>query len=191
MSNFAIVQSSIMAQKPGLKFPDDVADNGGVEARLPNLTVVWMYQGRDPENRRKAIAELDYPQVSVIKPEAAHLLEHLPGLMAPDSEICMFWADDDKPVSPDFLRQMVEPLVAEGSLRAAMHLWSGNAVAMPRSALEAVQTGDFQILGNSFMKLALLFLDVGSAAQGARTHVAFSSTERLAPMCADPVGRVS
>jgi hypothetical protein len=180
-----------MAQNPALKFLDELADTARVEVQLPNLTLVWMYQGRDPEGRRQTIAELDYPSVDVIRPERSHSLEHLTDMMAPDSEICLFWADDDKPVSPDFLRQMVQPLVAEGSVRAAMHLWSGNAVAMPRSALEAVQVGEFQILGNSFMKLALLFLDVGSAAQGVRAHVAFSSTERLAPMCAEPVGRVS
>jgi len=150
-----------------------------------------MYQGRDAEDRWKAISTLDYPQVNIIKPDPDHSLEQLTAKMSADSEICMFWADDDKPVSPDFLRRMVEPLVADGSVRAALHLWSGNAVAMPRSALEAVQVGEFQILGNSFMKLALLFLDVGSAAQGMRAHVAFSSTERLAPMCAEPVGLVS
>jgi hypothetical protein len=150
-----------------------------------------MYQGRDPEKRRKAIAELAYPCVNVIKPDPSQSLEQLTRLMAPDSDVCVFWADDDKPVSPDFLRQMVEPLIAEGTLRAAMHLWSGNAVAMPRTALEAVEVGEFQLLGSSFMKLALLFLDVGSAVQGVRAHVAFSSTERLAPMCAEPVGLVS
>ena len=150
-----------------------------------------MYQGRDPENRWKALTELDYPSVDLIRPEATFSLEHLTGMMSPDSEICMFWADDEKPVRPDFLRQMVEPLVTEEGQRAAMHLWSGNAVAMPRTALQTIQIGDFQILGSSFMKLALLFLDVGSAVQGVRAHVAFSSTERLAPMCAEPVGRVS
>jgi len=180
-----------MTQKLGLKFAHEVADNAGVEVQLPNLTLVWMYQGRDAENRLKAIEALDYPHVHVIKPEPTHSLEHLTVQISADSEICVFWADDDKPVSSDFLRRMVEPLVAEGSVRAAMHLWSGNAVAMPRTALDAVQIGEFQILGDSFMKLALLFLDVGSAVQGMRSHVAFSSTERLAPMCAEPVGRVS
>jgi hypothetical protein len=179
-----------MAQNRELKLLDESADTAGVKVQLPNLTLVWMYQGQDLESRRQTIETLDYPGVDVVTPERTHSLEHLTDLMSPDSEVCVFWADDDKPVSPDFLRRMVEPLVAEGAVRAEMHLWSGNAVAMPRSALEAVQVGQFQILGNSFMKLALLFLDVGSAAQGMRAHVAFSSTERLAPMCAEPVGRV-
>ncbi len=162
----------------------------GVESRLPNLTLVWMYQGRDPENRRQTIKELDYPQVEIISPERAQSLGHLMELLSPDSEVCVFWADDDKPVGPDFLRRMVEPLLGEDSARAAMHLWSGNAVAIARAALESVQAREFQILGNSFMNLALLLLDVGSASDGVRSHVAFSSTERLAPMCAEPVGRV-
>jgi hypothetical protein len=161
-----------------------------VDSQLPNLTLVWMYQGTDPEARRQAIAALDYPQVDVIQPGSDHSIDHLSDLMSADSEVCVFWADDEKPVSRDFLRRMVEPLIAEGPSRAAMHLWSGNAVAMPRSALRTVQAGEFEVLGNSFMKLALLFLDVGSAAQGVRAHVAFSSTERLAPLCAEPMGRV-
>ena len=179
-----------MAQKPPLQSGDGLADKAIVESRLPNVTLVWMYEGRNSESRREIIDSLDYPRVDVIRPDRTHSIDHLSDLMSPDSEICVFWADDDKPVSPDFLQQMVQPLLAEGASRAAMHLWSGNAVAMPRSALETVQEGEFQILGNSFMKLALLFLDVGSAAQGIRAHVAFSSTERLAPLCAEAVGRV-
>jgi hypothetical protein len=162
-----------------------------VDSQLPNLTLVWMYQGHDSAARREVIESLDYPCVDVIRPERSHSIDHLSDLMSPNSEVCVFWADDDKPVSPDFLKQMVKPLVVEGSGRAAMHLWSGNAVAMPRSALKTVQEGEFSVLGDSFMKLALLFLDVGSAAQGVRAQVAFSSTERLAPLCAEPVGRVS
>lgn len=179
-----------MAQKSELQSVDGRADRRTVESRLPNVTLVWMYEGREKEARREAIEALDYPHVDVITPERTHSLDHLADLMAPDSEVCVFWADDDKPVSPDFIQKMVQPLLADGSSRAEMHLWSGNAVAMPRAALKRVQEGEFQLLGNSFMKLALLFLDVGSAAQGVRAHVAFSSTERLAPLCAEPVGRV-
>jgi hypothetical protein len=161
-----------------------------VESRLPNVTLVWMYEGREKDARREAIETLDYPHLDVISPEKTDSLDHIAELMASDSEVCVFWADDDKPVSPDFLQKMVKPLLAEGASRAEMHLWSGNAVAMPRAALQKVQEGEFRVLGNSFMKLALLFLDVGSAAQGVRAHVAFSSTEHLAPLCAEPVGRV-
>jgi hypothetical protein len=169
---------------------EDAADKASVESRLPKLTLVWMYEGRNWESRREVLKSLDYPHVDIIRPDRTHSIDHLSDLMSPESEICVFWADDEKPVSPDFLQQMVQPLVAEGPSRAAMHLWSGNAVAMPRSALQTIQEGEFQVLGNSFMKLALLFLDVGSAAHGVRAHVAFSSTERLAPLCAEPVGRV-
>jgi hypothetical protein len=154
------------------------------------MTLVWMYEGREKETRREAIEALDYPHLDVISPENTDSLDHVAELMASDSEVCVFWADDDKPVSPDFLQRMVRPLLAEGPARAEMHLWSGNAVAMPRAALQKVQEGEFRILGNSFMKLALLFLDVGSAAHGVRAHVAFSSTEHLAPLCAEAVGRV-
>jgi hypothetical protein len=149
-----------------------------------------MYEGREKEARREAVEALDYPHWEVISPGRTDSLDQVAGLMTADSEICVFWADDEKPVPPDFLQKMVQPLLAEGRARADMHLWSGNAVALPRAALQKVQEGEFRMMGNSFMKLALLFLDVGSAAQGVRAPVAFSSTERLAPLCAEPAGRV-
>ena len=36
---------------------------------LPRLTLVWMYEGDDAEERRKVIAALDYPGVEVVSPD--------------------------------------------------------------------------------------------------------------------------
>jgi hypothetical protein len=147
-----------------------------------------MYEGNDPEERRAMIEGLGYPGIEVLTLDKLPPLDQLDRFISPESEACIFWADDDKPVRPDFLQQMVRPLFENGSGRAALHLWSGNAVAVPRSALQSIQGGNFKLLRNSFMSLALFFLDVGSASEGMRAHVAFSSTERLAPLCAEPVG---
>jgi hypothetical protein len=149
-----------------------------------------MYSGKNPEDRREMIAALDYPHVDLVVPDGTQSLECVVEMVAPDADVCVFWADDDKPVGGDFLRQMAHPLICDGSDRAALHLWAGNALAIPREALVHVREGDVQLIAESFMKLALGFLDVSSAAPGTRTHLAFSSTERLAPLCADPVGRV-
>jgi len=134
------------------------------------------------------ISTLDYPQVDLIVPEVRSL-HRIVELLAPDVDICVFWADDDKPVTADFLRQMAIPLLADGSDRAVMHLWAGNALAVPRAALIKACEENLQTMTDSFMKLALGFLDT-NVTDPARAHVAFSSTERLAPLCGEPVGRV-
>lgn len=164
-------------------------DKTGMAEVWPKLTLVWMYEGADVDSRRKSLQALDYPGVDLVTPESGHPLDHLTELMAPDSELCMFWSDDGKPVGADFLKLMVRPLVAENP-PALMHLWSGNAVALRRTALESVQKGMFRLVGNSFMKLAIFFLEVGSESRGVRSQVVVSPTEHLVPLSGQPYGRV-
>ena len=45
----------------------------------PKLTLVWMYEGDDPENRRKTIAALEYPDVEVVSPDKKLSLEPTSG----------------------------------------------------------------------------------------------------------------
>jgi hypothetical protein len=157
---------------------------------LPRLTLIWIYEGSDPHSRRETIETLDYPDVQLISPNQGQSLDQLKGLVATESEVCVFWADDDKPIGPDFLQRMVQPLLGRGAARAALHLWSGNAMAMPRETFDKLQDPEFKLLGRSFMRLALTFLDVGAATDGMRSQVEFSSIERVAPLCAEPVGLV-
>jgi hypothetical protein len=169
----------------------ETADKVIVEKEHPKITLVWMYEGHEFDDRRKIIASLDYPDFEVITPDEAHSLEHLTDLMAADSEVCIFWSDDGKPVGPDFLKIMIRPLYTDAPTPIVMHLWSGNAVAMRRAALENVQRGIFRLVGNSFMKLAIFFLEVGSEVRGIRSQIAVSSTDQVAPICRQAVtGRV-
>jgi hypothetical protein len=112
--------------------------------------------------------------------------------IADDAEICVFWADDGKPVGPRFLREMVQPLSQDdtGATSALpdMHLWSGNALAMTCGTFYDVGNDDFVFKTSSFMKMALRFLDASNSLRGRKAQVTFSSIERLAPMCAEPVG---
>jgi len=117
-------------------------------------------------------------------------MDQLADLMAIDSEVCVFWSDDGKPVGADFLRLMVRPLLGSDQASTLMHLWSGNAVAMRKAALESVQKGIFRLVGNSFLKLAIFFLEVGSESRGVRSQVVVSSTEQLVPLSGEPLGRV-
>jgi len=161
-----------------------------MEEALPKLTLVWIYDGDDLDDRRKAVEALDYPEVDVISPDKSYSLEHLADLMTTDSEVCVFWSDDGKPVGSDFLKLMVRPLLVDERSPTLMHLWSGNAVAMHRPALESIQKGIFRLVGNSFMKLAIFFLEVGSESRGARNQVVISTTEQLVPLSGEPFGRV-
>ena len=156
----------------------------------PKLTLVWLYEGDNLEDRCKAVSALDYPNVDIVTPDRNHPLDQLADLMSPDAEACMFWSDDGKPVGADFLKLMVRPLLGDEQPQALMHLWSGNAVALRRNALEAVQKGMFRLVGNSFMKLAIFFLEVGSESRGVRAQVVVSTTEQLVPLSGETYGRI-
>jgi hypothetical protein len=156
----------------------------------PKLTLVWLYEGDDVEDRRDAVSALDYPDVEIVTPDRNHPLDQLTDLISSDAEVCLFWSDDGKPVGMDFLKSMVRPLSADEPSPAVMHLWSGNAVAMRKSALDAVQKGMFRLVGSSFMKLAIFFLEVGAESRAVRAQVVVSTTEQLVPLSAEPYGRV-
>ena len=71
-----------------------------------------------------------------------------------------------------------------------IHDTYGNAVAMRREAVESVQKGMFRLVGSSFMKLAVFFLEIGSDSRGSRSQVVVSPTEKLAPLCGEHIGWV-
>ena len=163
-----------------------------METGLPKLTLFWMYDGEDAKGRLSSIYSLDYPEFNVVIADGTQTLMELGTHIADDSELCVFWADDGKPVGPKFLREMVQPLTLDGTDAASalpdMHLWSGNALAMTCGTFYDVGNDDFVFKTTSFMKMALRFLDASNSLRGRKAQVTFSSIERLAPMCAEPVG---
>jgi hypothetical protein len=151
-----------------------------------------MYDGKDEKERLSVIYSLAYPEFDVVIADGTQTLLELGTHIPDDSEICVFWADDGKPVGPNFLREMVQPLTLDdddaSSALPEMHLWSGNALAMTCGTFYDVGNDDFVFKTSSFMKMALRFLDASKNLHGRKAQVAFSSIERLAPMCAEPVG---
>jgi hypothetical protein len=151
-----------------------------------------MYDGEDAKARLTSIYSLDYPKFDVVIADGTQTLLELGTHIADDAEICVFWADDGKPVGPKFLREMVQPLTPDADNAASalpdMHLWSGNALAMTCGTFYDVGNDDFIFKTSSFMKMALRFLDASNSLHGRKAQVTFSSIERLAPMCAEPVG---
>jgi hypothetical protein len=151
-----------------------------------------MYDGEDAKARLSSIYSLEYPEFNVVIADGTQTLLELGTHLADDAEICVFWADDGKPVGPNFLREMVLPLTLDGTGAASqlpdMHLWSGNAQATTCGTFYDVGNDDFVFKTSSFMKMALRFLDASNNLHGRKAQVTFSSIERLAPMCAEPVG---
>ena len=156
----------------------------GVEHGFPRISIIWAYEGRNKEARLQAIAALKYPGFEIIEAERVKAASDLIGAISPSSEVCVFWADDDKPIASDFLNKMIQPL----NSATAIHLWGGNALAVNATRVRDLTGGEFIFTGRSFLKVMLPFLEGRARTPGARSHVALSSTERLAPLCIDPVG---
>ena len=151
---------------------------------FPRVSIIWAYEGQNKEARLQAIAALEYPGFEIIEAERIKAATDLISAITTTSEVCVFWADDDKPVASDFLHKMVQPL--NGT--TAIHLWGGNALAVNAAKVRELTAGEFVFTGRSFLKVMLPFIEGQARVPGARASVALSSTERLAPLCTDPVG---
>jgi hypothetical protein len=158
---------------------------------LPSVAVVWMYQGKDPAVRRLEIERFDYPDFQVFEVGKDRAWARAVKAVPERVDVCVFWIDDGKPVGKDFLREMIQPL-ANKDLHAVMHYWSGNAFSIPRHMLDAFSlTQDNPATVPSLLQLLLPVLDAAEPRPSARIHLAFSSTERLAPLTVDVPGFVS
>jgi hypothetical protein len=150
-----------------------------MKRRLPSVALIWMYQGKNTAARRAEIETFDYPNTTIVS-----TIADIPA----NTDLCVFWMDDEKPVARDFIDQMTKPLIAGEDFRAVMHFWSGNAISLPKAMLDATPIEDDHEGVQSLLKLLLPVLDVSEKGPNGRVHLAFSSTERLAPLTMEPVG---
>ena len=146
---------------------------------VPSVALIWIYKGQNAAARREEVDKFDYPNFSVVK-----TIADIPA----NADLCVFWMDDGKPVARNFIGEMTKPLIAGEDFRAVMHFWSGNAISLPKTLLDATDIDDDQSGVQSLLGLLLPVLDVTEKGQNGRIHLAFSSTERLAPMTMEPVG---
>lgn len=150
-----------------------------MKKRSPSVALIWMYQGKNTSTRRAEIEAFDYPNFKVVSN-----IDQVP----PDTDLCVFWLDDDKPVTRGFIREMTNPLIAGDDFRAVLHFWSGNAISLPKTMLDSA---DIDCRGGSvqsLLRMLLPVLDAHDSGPTGRMHLAFSSTERLAPLSMDAVG---
>lgn len=147
--------------------------------RRPSVALIWMYQGKNAAARREEIGTFDYPNFVIVD-----TVRDIPA----KTDLCVFWMDDEKPVARNFIDEMTKPLIAGEDFRAVMHFWAGNAISLPKKMLDATPIEDEKSGANSLLKLLLPLLDVTEKGPSGRVHLAFSSTERLAPLSMEPVG---
>jgi hypothetical protein len=146
---------------------------------VPTVALIWLYRGKNAAARREEIEKFDYPKFSIVT-----TIADIPA----NTDLCVFWMDDEKPVARNFIAEMTKPLIAGEDFRAVMHFWSGNAISLPKTLLDATAIDDDQSGVQSLLGLLLPVLDVTEKGPSGRVHLAFSSTERLAPMAMEPVG---
>ena len=184
-----------------------------MKAVTPPIALVWMYQGRHAANRLDEIVRMDYPHFEVllvgndevrkaaelfafesqrvrIRTSSAISPKGLRDLFDSGTEAYVFWVDDDKPVVPGFLHEMVRPIYRDDWAsedhaiacgRPIVHFWSGNALCVPRSVLDRCTLDDEDFRGNSLLGLLTPILDVAGGRVKNRIPVALSSSEKLAP----------
>jgi hypothetical protein len=147
-----------------------------------------MYRGLDAGKRRE--------QISQWAPADFQLVEVNPSLgwgraiqaVRDKTDIYILWSDDDKPVGPDFLREMTQPLISGENFGAAMHFWSGNAVSVLKTVFEDAAIDDTEPGSQSLLKIIVQMLDTVDQGPNGRVHIALSSTERLAPLSMEATG---
>jgi hypothetical protein len=153
--------------------------------------LLWSYQGKNANARREQLEALEYPHFEILPVPLGEGWCRAIRSVPDTTEICVFLTDDEKPIGKDFIEQMTRPLIAGKDLRAVMHFWSGNAMSIPKQMLDATPIEDDQPGIHSLLKLLMPAIDVAERQPNGRVHVAFSSTERLAPLSMEPVGFVS
>lgn len=154
-----------------------------MKKNAPAVALIWMYRGKNAANRRAEIEAFDYPNYKVV--------DNI-GDMPANTDLCIFWMDDDKPVTRHFIAQMTAPLIAGKEFRAVMHFWSGNAISIPKKMIDSAgvgaDRGTDKTSVQSLLKLLLPVLDISDKGPASRLHLALSSTERLAPLSMEAVG---
>src|SRR5437867_3171950 len=111
----------------------------------PRVTLLWMYRGNNAETRREQIGQWNDPPFELIEVDPKLGWSRALQSVSTETDICVLWSDDDKPIGRDFLRQMTYPLKSGEDFGASMHFWSGNAVSVLRSVLPATHVKEVEI----------------------------------------------
>ena len=159
-----------------------------MSTKSPKVTLLWMYRGGNAALRRQQISQWNHGDFELVEVNPnlgwGHAIQSVPD----ETDICVLWSDDHKPIGPDFLREMTNPLISGEDFGAAMHFWSGNAVSVLKTVLDDMPINDTQPGSQSLLKIIVQMLDTVDKGPNGRVHLALSSTEKLAPLSMEPVG---
>ena len=160
----------------------------GISSKTPAVTLIWIYEGKNAEARRKQIREWNYKHFELIEADRKAGWNRAVRAVRKETDICIFWIDDDKPVRGDFLSQMTQPLMSSEDFGPVIHFWSGNAISVTKELVDALPLTDHEPGVHSLLKLLMPMLDATDRGPNGRIHLALSSIERLAPLSLEPVG---
>jgi hypothetical protein len=156
--------------------------------KSPTVALLWMYRGGNATTRREQICQWNDADFELVEVDPklgwGHAIQSVPS----ETEICILWSDDDKPVGRDFVRQMTQPLTSGEDFSAVMHFWAGNAVSVLKTVLDEASINEAESGSQSVLRLLVQTLDTVDKGPNGRVHLALSSTERLAPLSMEPVG---
>ena len=123
-----------------------------MKKKSPAVALIWMYRGKNAAARRAEIDAFDYPNYRIV--------ESICDVPA-KTDLCIFWVDVDKPVTRNFITEMISPLMAGEDFHAVMHFWSGNAISLPKTLLDSRGFDSDGSRVQSLLKLLLPVLDAG------------------------------
>ena len=152
------------------------------------VTLLWMYRGGDAAKRREQISQWEDADFQLVEVNPSLGWGHAIQSVRDQTDIYILWSDDDKPVGPDFLSEMTQPLISGEDFGATMHFWSGNAVSVLKTVFDDAPVDDIQPGNQPLLKIIVQMLDTVDKGPSGRVHIALSSTERLAPLSMETTG---
>lgn len=159
-----------------------------MSAAEPSVDLIWLHLGKNHPERLEQIRQFDYRNYKTVEIHPGPVDASSPD-QDRNADLCLFWADDDKPVGANFLREMVRP-ICEAHPDPVIHYWEGNALCLPRTLL-GEKKAPFTSRQMDLMRLLAPALESGRGNPDKRVRIIFSSSEKLAPLSMEPMGCVS
>ena len=186
-----------------------------MDAADRRVALVWIYLGRNPSERLETVGSIDGGRMELVAvgdaevQKAAELftvsrpdvslqtvdsvsMDAIWRAVPSDVGAVVFWMDDEKLVPREFPVEMAAPIFADDvAAEQQLHYWDGNAMAISRSAAEALSIRDLTLRGDSLLTLMSDVVERGTRLQSDRSRILFSPMERFAAIASEPVGTVS
>ena len=173
-----------------------------MDAADRRVVLVWIYLGRNPSERLETVGSIEGGRMELVAvgnaevQKAAELftfsrpdvslqtvdsvsMDAISRAVPSDVGAVIFWMDNEKLVPRDFPVEMAAPIFADdAAAEQQLHYWDGNAMAISRSAAEALSIRDLTLRGDSLLTLMSDVVECGTRVQSDRIRILFSPMER-------------